>query len=279
VTAYLRPRSLDEALDARAAHRDWVVLAGGTDLLVGSAARSSPPGVLDVFGLAALGAIDADPDGGVRIGAGVTYAALLASPLVARELPALWACAREVGALQIQARGTVGGNLVTSSPVGDTLPVWLALDAEVELARSGARRILPYARFLTGYRTTALAPDEIVTAIRIPPRPPALVQGWRKVGTRRAQSISKVMLAAAATIADGRVADVRIALGAVADRPIRVPSAEAAARGLAPAAAAAAARAALVEAITPIDDVRSTADYRCEVAGNLVARFLAGLIG
>lgn len=277
MTAYLRPASLGEALAARAAHPDFTVLAGGTDLLVVARHRPAPPGVLDLFGLPDLAGIERAEDGAIRIGAGTTYAALLASELVARELPALGACAREVGALQIQARGTVGGNLATSSPVGDTLPVWLALDARVELSSVDGVRALDYADFLTGYRTTALGPRELIAAVVIPPRPPGLVQAWRKVGTRRAQSISKVMLAAAATVERGAIAHLRLALGAVADRPIRARAAEAAALGQPPAEAAARARAALLGELRPIDDVRSTADYRRETAGNLVARFLGGL--
>jgi xanthine dehydrogenase small subunit len=276
-TAYLRPASLAEALEARAAHPEWLVLAGGTDVLVAGVHRPVPPGILDLFGQGELVGIGATADGGLRIGAATTYAALLASPLVARELPALAACAREVGALQIQARGTIGGNLATSSPVGDTLPVWLALDAVIELRSIDGVRRLPYASFLTGYRTTALGPRELIAAIELPPRPAGLVQFWRKTGTRRAQSISKVMVAAAATLDGGLVGHVRIGVGAVADRPIRALAAEAAAHGEPPLQAAARARAALMAEITPITDVRSTADYRREVAGNVVARFLASL--
>jgi CO/xanthine dehydrogenase FAD-binding subunit len=279
VTGYARPTSLADALAARAAHPDWTVLAGGTDLLVSAPRKAEPAGVLDLFGLPELVGIAAQADGAIRIGAATTYRALLADATLARELPALAACAREVGALQIQARGTIGGNLQTSSPVGDTLPVWLALDAELELASARGRRALPYADFLTGYRTTALAADELIVAVRVPPRAPGLVQGWRKVGTRRAQSISKVMFAGAARLERGVVAHIRLALGAVADRPIRARAAEDAALGLAPAQAAVRARAEVLAALRPIDDVRSTAAYRREVAGNVVARFLAGLAG
>jgi xanthine dehydrogenase small subunit len=277
VTEYLRPASLEEATRARAAHPDYLVLAGGTDLLVAANQRPDPPGLIDVFDLAELRGISESGGGAIRIGAATTYSDLLASEVVARELPSLRASAREVGALQIQARGTVGGNIATSSPVGDTLPVWLALEAEIELAGASGTRRVPYTSFCTGYRQTALAGDELIAAIHIPPRPAGLVQFWRKVGTRRAQSISKVMVAAAARVEDGRVADVRLALGAVADRPIRAAAAEAAATARAPAEAAEAARAALATEITPIDDVRSRADYRLAVAENVVARFFLSL--
>lgn len=281
-TVYLRPGSLEQALEARRAHPDWVVLAGGTDLLVSANHRPEPPGVIDVFGLGELCGIERAPDGTVTVGAATTYRELLASEVVARELPALAAAAREVGALQIQARGTLGGNMATSSPVGDTLPVLLALDAEVELAGSAGRRVVPYLEFVTGYRTTQVGRDELIAQVVFPAaaRPAGTRQHWRKMGTRRAQSISKVMLAARGRIEGGVIAEVRLALGAVADRPIRARAAEAAVLGVAPGPeAAGAARAALATEIRPIDDVRSTAAYRLAAAQNVVARFIESLAG
>jgi CO/xanthine dehydrogenase FAD-binding subunit len=278
VTAYVRPAGLDEALAARRAHPDYVVLAGGTDLLVQAGRSAEPPGVIDLFGLAPLCGISVSGDGAVVIGAATTYAAILTSEALRRELPALAAAAREVGALQIQARGTLGGNIATSSPVGDTLPVLLAYDAVIELASAAGRREVSYDRFITGYRTTALAPDEIILAVRFPPRPAGARHHWRKMGTRRAQSISKVMVAACAQVDRGVVRHVRIGLGAVADRPVRARAAEAALLGSAPGPQAAdAVRAALAGEIRPIDDVRSTASYRLAVAQNAVARFVESL--
>jgi xanthine dehydrogenase small subunit len=275
MTDYLRPESLEEALRARRAHPEFVVLAGGTDLLVGAIHKHEPPGVIDLFGLAPLCGVELAAGGALRIGAATTYAALIADETVARELPMLVAAAREIGALQIQARGTVGGNLATSSPVGDSLPVWLALDASIELASERGPRTVPYTDFCTGYRTTALAADELIVAVHVPPRSPGLVQHWRKVGPRRAQSISKVMLAATAVLDGGRIAGARVALGAVADRPIRATGVEAALNGHQPGPELAERAADILAAeITPIDDVRSTAAYRLRVAGNLVARFV-----
>ena len=275
---YLRPGSLEEALRARRAHADYLVLAGGTDLLVSAAHKPEPPGIIDLFGLPALVGVAAEPDGAVAIGAATTYAQLLRSEIVKLELPALWAAAREVGALQIQARGTLGGNLATSSPVGDTLPVLLALDAVIELASEAGTRRVPYTDFITGYRVTALGPDELIVAVRIPPRPAGSRQYWRKMGTRRAQSISKVMLAACAQVDGGAIRHIRLGLGAVADRPVRARAAEAAVLGQPPGAGAAArARAALAGEIRPIDDVRSTAAYRLAAAQNVVARFIESL--
>lgn len=277
MSEYLRPKSLDEALEARQAHPDWSVIAGGTDALVAASAKPVPRGIIDVFGLGELVGIR-EEGGALVFGAATTYREVLASELVRERLPMLAAAAREIGALQIQARGTLGGNLATSSPVGDTLPVWLAADAEIEVASARGRRRLPYDGYCTGYRTTQLAADELIVAVRVPPLPDGARQSWRKVGTRRAQSISKVMLAGVGTVAGGRIEHLRLALGAVADRPIRARAAEDAVRGMAPGPEAAArAREALAGEIRPIDDVRSTAAYRLRVAQNLIARFVLAL--
>jgi len=275
---YIRPKSLVEALRARRAHPDHVVLAGGTDLLVGAKHAPSPVGVIDVFGLQGLIGIAKAADGAVTVGAATTFAAIRASRLVRDELPCLAAAAAEIGALQIQARATIGGNIGTSSPVGDSLPVLLALDAEIEVASADSARMLPYVSYCTGYRETALAPDELIVAVRFPPRVAGTRQFWRKVGTRRAQSISKVAAAAALRAEDGVIAHARIGLGAVADRPIRARGAEAAMLGHPPGEELAdRVRAALAAEISPIDDVRSTAAYRMMAAQNAVARFVLQL--
>lgn len=274
MTAYLRPRDLDEAVAARAAHPDWMVLAGGTDLMVNANHRAAPAGILDLWRLAPICFVRI-ADGAIAIGAGTTWLEVERHPEVRAHLAPLAAAAREIGALQIQARATLGGNVGTSSPVGDSLPVLLALDAELELASPRGRRRVAYRDWCTGYRTTGLAPDELIVAAHLPVPGPATRTAWRKVGTRRAQSISKVMGAAAIRLDGDVVIDARIALGAIADRPVRVAAAEAAVRGLRLADAADAARAAVATAIQPLDDVRSTASYRREVAGNLVARFFS----
>ena len=274
MTAYVRPRDLDEALAARAAHPDWMVLAGGTDLMVNANHAAVPAGIVDLWRLAAICFVRVADDA-IAIGAGTTWHEVDRHPAIRERMAPLAAAAREIGALQIQARATVGGNVGTSSPVGDSLPVLLALDAELEVASvRGARRV-PYREWCTGYRTTGLAPDELIVAAHVPVPGPATRTTWRKVGTRRAQSISKVMGAAAITFDGDVVVDARVALGAVADRPIRIAAVEAAVRGQRRAAAADAARAAVRATIRPIDDVRSTADYRREVAENLVARFFS----
>jgi CO/xanthine dehydrogenase FAD-binding subunit len=274
---YLRPRDLDEALAARAAHPDWMMLAGGTDLMVNANHKPEPAGILDLWRLEALCFIRV-ADGGVAIGAGTTWHEVERHAAIQKTWTPLALAAREIGALQIQARGTLGGNVGTSSPVGDSLPVLLALDAELEVASVRGSRRVPYREWCTGYRTTLLAPDELIIAAHLAAPDASTRTTWRKVGTRRAQSISKVMGAAAITLDGGVISSARVALGAVANRPIRVTAVENAVRGLSPAKAADAARAALRTAITPIDDVRSTAIYRHEVAENLVARFFSGMI-
>ncbi len=265
MTAYLRPSVLDEALVARAEHPDYMVLCGGTDLLVDAPKKPVPKGIIDLFGMRELVGVRRASDGALRLGAATTYSQLLRDPGVTRELPALAAAMREIGALQIQARGTIGGNIATSSPVGDTLPVLLALDATIELAGASGTRRVPYREFCTGYRKTQLGANELIVAVEFPADVGSGRQMWRKVGPRRAQSISKVMMAG---FASGNT--VRIALGAVADRPIRVEKTEAvvARRG-----SAAEIRKTLASEIKPIDDVRSTAQYRLRVAQNLVCAF------
>jgi CO/xanthine dehydrogenase FAD-binding subunit len=274
MTGYVRPRDLDEALAARAAHPDWMVLAGGTDLMVNANHAAVPTGILDLWRLAAICFVRV-ADGAIAIGAGTTWHEVDRHPAIRGRMAPLAAAAREIGALQIQSRATLGGNIGTSSPVGDSLPVLLALDAELEVASvRGARRV-PYREWCTGYRTTRLAADELIVAAHVPVPGPHTRTTWRKVGTRRAQSISKVMGAAAITFDGDVVVDARVALGAIAERPIRIAAVEDAVRGQRRPAAAEAARAAVRAAIRPIDYVRSTADYRREVAENLVARFFS----
>lgn len=274
MTDYVRPRDLDEALAARAAHPGWMVLAGGTDLMVNANHREVPAGILDLWRLPAIGFVRIADDA-IAIGAGTTWHEVERHAAIRARLLPLAQAAREIGALQIQARATLGGNVGTSSPVGDSLPVLLALDAELEVASVRGRRQVPYREWCTGYRTTQLAPDELIVAAHLPVPGPTTRTTWRKVGTRRAQSISKVMGAAAITLDGDVVVDARVALGAVAERPIRIAAVEAAVRGQRLGQAADAARAAVRATIQPIDDVRSTAAYRREVAENLVARFFS----
>jgi len=204
---------------------------------------------------------------------------------VCREhLPALVEAAETIGAAPIQNRGTLGGNAANASPAGDTLPVLLALDASFVIGGPRGERQVPASEFWIAYRRTALAPDELILRLRIP-----LATGretrFRKIGTRRAQAISKVVLAlswrdggAGATRAgspNGAWHDVRLALGSVADRPIRARATESALEGRPPTPETAdAAAETLAGEIQPIDDVRSTADYRRVVAARSLHRMI-----
>jgi CO/xanthine dehydrogenase FAD-binding subunit len=275
VTGYVRPATLAEAVDARVANPSWTVLAGGTDLMVEAPLRATPAGIIDLWALPELRGITSLDAGVLRIGAATSWLEVQEDARVLAQAPILAAAAREIGALQIQTRGTIGGNVATSSPVGDSLPCLLALDAELELVSPRGARTLAYADFATGYRTTLLAADELIAAVLLPPPPPGTRLGWRKVGTRRAQSISKVMAASAITVEHGVITRARFGLGAVADRPIRAPVAEAAAVGRAPdATTAQAVGVAAVASVTPMTDVRSPAGYRLELVRSLLVRFV-----
>jgi CO/xanthine dehydrogenase FAD-binding subunit len=201
----------------------------------------------------------------LTIGAMATHSDLIRSPLVGRRLPMLTAAAREVGGVQIQNRGTLGGNVANGSPAGDTLPVLAAAEATVVLRSASATRRVPFNTFYTGYRQSVRRPDELIVGFEIP----AIrgTQWFRKVGTRAAQAISKIVIAGVGPHAD---TPARIALGSVAPTVIRAARTEAA---LAGGSTLEAAQRILADEIAPIDDIRSTAEYRRRVAANLLARF------
>jgi CO/xanthine dehydrogenase FAD-binding subunit len=262
----VRPRSLAEALRLLRdeAPASLTPMAGCTDLYV-SLNFGTLAGVrfLDLWPLDALRGIGMR-DGRLWIGALATHADLIRSPLVRRRVPMLAAAARQIGGVQIQNRGTIGGNAANASPAGDTLPVLAAMDAAVVLDSAAGRRSVPFGAFYTGYRQTVRRPDELIAGFEIPAVKGA--QLFRKVGTRAAQAISKVVIAAVFG------PDPRVALGSVAPTVVRLPRTEAAiARG----APAADVRTALQDEIAPIDDVRSTAEYRRRVAWNVLARMLS----
>lgn len=258
----VEPRSLKHALDVMRDRQPIVPLAGCTDVyvLLNAGAR---PGTryLNLWNLDALRGIRVR-GGTVSIGALTTFSEIIRSPIVGARLPALAAAAREIGAVQIQNRGTLGGNVANGSPAGDSLPVLAATDAIVVLRSSGGVRRTPFNGFYTGYRTTVARPDELIAAIEIPP-----VEGrqwFRKVGTRAAQAISKIVVAAV------RAPAPRIAFGSVAPTVVRARRTEAV---LAGGGSLDEASAALLSEIAPIDDVRSTAEYRRRVACNLLRAF------
>jgi len=258
----LHPRSLSDALRMLRAEGPLVPLAGCTDVYVGlNFGTITDARFLDIWHLEELRGIERH-DGVLRIGALTTYSDVIASRLVNRHLPMLVAAAREIGAIQIQNRGTIGGNIANGSPAGDTLPVLAAADALVELQSVDWTRKVPFAGFFTGYRKSVMRSDELITAIEIPTAEGA--QYFRKVGTRAAQSISKVVMAGI------RAAHPRVSFGSLAPVVIRVPRTEAA---LAAGESMAEAQRILQTEIAPIDDIRSTAAYRRRVAANLLADF------
>lgn len=270
--------SLQEAVRALAADPELVPIAGCTDLMVRPPeALHAMNRVLDLLAIPELRGIRTI-DGSLEIGATTTFSEIRRSPAVRAAFPALAEAAGWIGGWQIQNRATLGGNMANASPAGDSLPVLLALDATVIAAGVGGIREIPYAAFHIGYRKTALEPGEIVAAVRLPTPPAGTVQAFRKVGTREAQSISKIVVAMAAQVVDGRIADLRLAAGSVAATPVRLRAAEEAVRRMPPGPEAAdrAGRAA-AEAVHPIDDVRSTADYRRFALERVVRRLVSGI--
>ena len=263
----VEPRSLAHALemlrDARADGR-LVPLAGCTDLYVSlNFGTLDGQRFLDLWGLDELRRIEITR-GVLSIGALATYTHIIKSPIVRRRLPFLVAASREIGGVQIQNRGTIGGNIANASPAGDSLPVLAAAEAVVVLRSADKTRRVPFTEFYTGYRKTVRRPDELIVAVEIPPLRGR--QWFRKVGTRAAQAISKVVMAAV------RAPRPRIALGSVAPVVMRARRTE---EALAAGASLEEAGRLLAEEISPIDDLRSTADYRRQVTVNLLTRFWA----
>ena len=274
------PRTLEQALDLLGDRPDLTVLAGGTDLMVQLQSRTLvPSGVLNIWGVDALRGILLDGEDLV-IGATTPYSVIIRSGLVGEHAPTLVAAAKTVGAGQIQNRGTLGGNIANASPAADTPPVLLAAAASVDLRSRWGRRQVPLDEFFKGYKQLNLQPGELITAIRVPRRRATDRDWFQKVGTRQAQSISKVVVAGRARMADdGTIALARVAAGSVAPTTIHLQRLEAALHGERPSLdLAARAREAAMEDVTPISDVRSTEDYRRTVTGNLAARFVRALM-
>jgi CO/xanthine dehydrogenase FAD-binding subunit len=274
------PKSLDEALGLLAkAPGTWRALAGGTDLMVLFEAGKLPPGkYLSLWGMKELKAYE-ESDECVVLGALTTYSEVRENALLRKEFPLLCHAASETGAIAIQNRGTLGGNIANASPAADSPPALLVYDAEVELVSSTGSRWLPYGEFHLGYKKLALAPAELIRRIRLPRRAPWTRQLYRKVGTRKAQAISKVCLAAAASLEkNGQVKEIRIAFGSVAPIPLRSRKTEKYLTGKRPGPSEIQdALAVLATELTPIDDIRSTAHYRKSVACNLLRHFLESL--
>ena len=258
------PRTLDEALRVLRDDGPRVPLAGCTDVFVTLHFGTQPARrFLNLWPLDELRGISTPGDGAVlRIGALTTYTELVRSEAVNEWLPALVAASREVGGAQIQNRGTLAGNIANGSPAADTLPVLAVAEAVVVLRSADGERRVPVGALYTGYRATVIRPDELIVAVEVP-----RLQGtqwFRKVGTRAAQAISKVVMAGV------RGPEPRVAFGSVAATVVRVPATE---RCLAGGGSIEEAQRVLAGEIRPIDDVRSTAAYRLRVAGNLLRQW------
>jgi len=270
VPDYARPQSMTEALRLLA-ECGWRVLAGGTDLYPGAGTRLTGP-VLDLGGLALSGIETGE---GLRIGGATPWAAIAEAdlPLACR---ALQQAARQVGGRQVQVAGTIGGNLCNASPAADGVPPLLALEAEVELVSVAGRRRLALREFLLGPRRTALQPGEILAAVVIPEATLAGRSTFVKLGARSHLVISIAMVAARLVVEGGQVRAASVAVGSCSPVAVQLPAVEAALAGAPVVEAVDRVTAADVQAaLSPIDDVRATADYRRVAAVELVRRAVA----
>lgn len=275
----IAPGSLSAVLAMLAASPgEWTPIAGGTELMVAHAAgRLSAKKLISLWGIPDLRFIQTTTES-IVIGAGTTFLDLRADNTIATEFPLLAKAASWIGSIANQSRATLGGNLVNGSPAADSSPALLVYDAELEFISARGKRRIAYAEFHTGYKRNALAADELLFAVHLPRRFARHQQYLRKVGTRRAMAISKVALAATALLQDGIVHEIRLAAASLAPFPARLRQAESALLGhaLTPDTTRAARQALLAEA-QPIDDIRSTAEYRKSVAANLLDEFLTQL--
>ncbi|MEK6300108.1 MAG: xanthine dehydrogenase family protein subunit M [Acidobacteriota bacterium] len=270
------PRTLADAYAALAERGGALkVIAGGTDLMVlVNAHQLDAREFLDIWRVDELRGI-ADEVATIRIGTLTTYTEIIRSALVQQHVPALVAASRTIGAIQIQNRGTLGGNVVNASPAGDSLPVLAAYDAVLEIGSTRGLRAVPFNEFYTGYRRSVLEPDELVLAVRIPKLESGERDFFWKVGTRRAQAISKTVLSARARVMNSVVESIGIGVGSVAPTVIRARKTEDLLTGsklmnqLIEEA-----RQTISDEVAPITDLRSTEHYRRTVTGNVLAKFL-----
>lgn len=270
------PPNLSEALEVLAQESGaWKPFAGGTDLMVLLEAGKLPhKNYVNIWNLKELRGIEVT-DHHVTLGALTTYTEVQEHPVLREEFPMLCQAAKETGGIAIQNRGTLGGNIVNASPAADSPPALMAYDAELELISKVGERKIPYSRFHTQYKQMDIHPDELLRAIHLPRNTKHLTHYYRKVGTRKAQAISKVCIAAAGAIENESFNHVRIALGSVAPIPLRCFRTETTVNGQ-PVndETIAAAKQTLAREISPIDDLRSTKDYRLQVSVNLLEDFL-----
>ncbi len=269
-------RVADEAeLIAALSDPSAAILSGGTDLLVkirGGLVR--PELLVDVGRVSTLQGIRRT-ESAIEIGAAVPESEVLGSPVVLDALPLLATALRALGSVQIRNRGTLGGNLVNASPAADSAIPLLLYDAELVLVGSNGERTVPLEGFFAGPGRTALEPGEFVRTVRVPIPKPNLSAFYHKVGKRRALTIAIASLGALLRTEDGRTAEARFAAGSVAPTPVRLKSVEECVRGTARTDdVIAEAKRLAIEAVSPISDVRATAEYRSQVIGDLVARAL-----
>lgn len=288
VTEYslIAPPTLMEVLQTLATEPGrYTPIAGGTELMVAlSAGRLAQKNLLSIHHLKELRFIDITPEA-VTMGAGTTFSDIRRDAVIAADLPLLGKAASWTGSIANQNRGTLGGNIVNASPAADTPPALLAYDATVTIVSTSGTRTMPYRLFHLGYKKTALAPEELLYSVRVERRFSDYISYIRKVGTRNAQAISKVALAAVARMTPERaqsstriIQDIRIGAASLRETPARCIATEQTLLSQpVTAATIAAARAALAGEARPIDDIRSTAKYRAAVAGNLLEEFLLSL--
>ncbi len=258
----------------------WRPLAGGTDVMVQLGAGQLAKGrYVDIWAVPELRGITVQDDA-VELGALTTYSEIRRHALLEQEFPLLGWAARETGAIAIQNRGTIGGNIANASPAADTPPALLVYDAELELQSARGVRTIPYASFHRGYKQMDLQPGELITKIKLrrqaAPSSQRPVHYYRKVGTRAAQAISKICLAGYARVEGDRISHLRLAVGSVAPTPLRCAKTESAlTQGPLTEALIRRAEATLAYEISPIDDVRSTSIYRRKVTLNLLREFVS----
>ena len=275
----IAPNSLDAVLQILADSPDrYTPIAGGTELMVAlGAGRLQLRKLISLWNLEELRFIDITPDA-IILGAGTTFTDIRKHPLIAEEFPILAQAASWTGSIANQNRGTIGGNIVNASPAADTPPALLAYDAELSLISKRGSRTLPYRDFHLAYKETALEPDELLHSITILRNYTDYKSYIRKVGTRNAQAISKVAIAALVRGNKERIENIRIGAASVREYPTRLPATEQSLIGKSITKdTIAAARAAILSEARPIDDIRSTARYRASVAANLLEEFLRTL--
>jgi CO/xanthine dehydrogenase FAD-binding subunit len=276
----IAPPTLQVALELLAANPgQWTPIAGGTEIMVAHAAgKLTTKHLVSLWNLPELRTIVQSQEN-ISIGAATTFAEIRRSPAIAAQLPLLAKAATWIGSIANQSRATLGGNLVNGSPAADSSPALLVYDAEIEAISTHGSRRIPYSHFHTGYKQNLLAPDEFLYAVHIPTRFANHRQYLRKVGTRRAMAISKTALAATAQLHSKTIKNIRIAAASLAAFPTRLYRTEEALlnQPLTPETIRAA-RSTLINEARPIDDIRSTADYRTRVAANLLEEFLTSLL-